>query len=555
MENLAMKTSKLAHVIMLTITFACQSFSQTIDTRGVNLIIKNSTGQTLTYYKNSYALVVGVSDYTNGWPDLPNAISDATKVGECLKGQGFKIESLFDPTKRELNKALEDFTFQYGQFEDTRLIFYFAGHGHSISMPYGKNLGYIVPADAPLPHQNKVAFMQKAISMQEFDKDARQIQAKHVLYIFDSCFSGSIFALSRSAPKPIDDYIKYHVRQFITAGKEDEEVPDESIFTKQLITALKGAGDIIKDGYITGSELGLYLQENVPPYSNQHPQFGKIRDIDLAKGDFVFKVHFNNFDPNSDQSPPIISDLTDGYAKEGMSFPVRVNVQDDNEVSHVVIVYKTGADSKPLKSKMEKIGNDIYEFKTPELTNHKFSYAVAAWDKAGNRNILNKKNIDVIHSDNNKNKDTQTTSSTTNDDDDEHKNDLMTQRPKYNSIRNSSSSGSNFLTYFSIGTGVIASGLGYYFYDQANQTYQDYEAATTSADAADLYDKTISLDNKSKIGFAVGGGLFAIGVISYLLKQGKAPVKQNNTFSLEPVGKPNFIGLGMSFCFNNPSRK
>jgi len=410
-----MKTNKLTHVMILIFAFAYQSFSQTSDTRGVCLIIKDSAGQMLTYYKNSYALVVGVSDYTNGWPDLPNAISDATAVGECLKRHGFKIESLFNPTKSELNEALEAFIFQHGQFEDTRLIFYFAGHGYSVSMPYGGKLGYIVPADAPLPHQNKTEFMQKAISMQEFDKDAHQIQAKHVLYIFDSCFSGSIFALSRSAPKPIDENIKYHVRQFITAGKEDEEVPDESIFTKQLITALNGAGDIIKDGYITGSELGLYLQENVPPYSNQHPQFGKIRDI--AKGDFVFNANFPPV-PVGDQSPPDIYDLTDGQAMEGMSFPIRVKVQDNNEISQVVVVYKNGVESNPVKREMTKVDEGIYEFEIPELTDQIFSYAVAAWDKAGNRNTLKAKNIKVIESDLYTNTNTRTNNSTTNDNDD-----------------------------------------------------------------------------------------------------------------------------------------
>ncbi len=411
-----MKTRRLTYIIIFIFALTYKTISQTIDTRGVNLIIKDSAGQTLTYYKNSYAFVVGVSDYTNGWPDLPNAVSDATEVGKCLTRHGFKIESLFNPTKSELNKALEDFIFQHGQFEDTRLIFYFAGHGYSISMPYGGKLGYIVPTDAPLPHQNKTEFMQKAISMQEFDKDARQIQAKHVLYIFDSCFSGSIFALSRSAPKPIDQYIKYHVRQFITAGKEDEEVPDESIFTKQLITALNGDGDIIKDGYITGSELGLYLQENVPPYSNQHPQFGKIRDPDLAKGDFVFNTNFPPI-PVGDQSPPTIFDLTDGRAMEGMSFPIRVKVQDNNEVSQVVVVYMNGVGSSAVKREMIKVHDSIYEFEIPELANQKFSYAIAAWDKAGNRNILKAINIDVIESEPYHSINTHHGKSTTNDND------------------------------------------------------------------------------------------------------------------------------------------
>ncbi len=44
------------------------------------------------------------------------------------------------------------------------------------------------------------------------------------------------------------------------------------------------------DSYITGEELGSYLQENVVNYSRkaQHPQFGKINNPKLDKGDFVF---------------------------------------------------------------------------------------------------------------------------------------------------------------------------------------------------------------------------------------------------------------------------
>ena len=118
----------------------------------------------------------------------------------------------------------------------------------------------------------------------------------------------------------------------------------------------------------------------------------------------------------------------------------------------------------------------------------------------------------------------------------------------------SSSSKGNFLTLLSFGTGIIASGLGYYFYDQANQSYQNYEAATNSTDAAKLYDDTINLDKKSKIGFGVGGGLIAVGIISYLMNRGN-PQPQSNTFSLQPVHKNNFLGFSMNLRFNHPSKK
>jgi len=185
--------------------------------------------------------------------------------------------------------------FTHGVDPENRLLFYFAGHGNTIEMSYGGKLGYIVPADAPLPFQNQAGFMENAISMQDFENQARQIQAKHVLYCFDSCFSGSIFTLSRAIPQAISEKIDKPVRQFIVSGTEDEEVPDESVFAAQLVTAMNGEGDLTKDGYITGTELGLFLQDKVEKYSNatQHPQYGKIRDPNLDKGDFVFILDKN----------------------------------------------------------------------------------------------------------------------------------------------------------------------------------------------------------------------------------------------------------------------
>nr|VFK54837.1 MAG: WD40 repeat [Candidatus Kentron sp. TUN]VFK59935.1 MAG: WD40 repeat [Candidatus Kentron sp. TUN] len=126
--------------------------------------------------------------------------------------------------------------------------------------------------------------------MQRIEEYAIKIHAKHALFLFDSCFSGSLFNITRSAPKNISDKTGKPVRQFITAGSADERVPDRSIFREQFIAALKGEGDMNKDGFVTGAELGEFLHTKVVNYSkgSQHPQYGKIRNADLDKGDFVF---------------------------------------------------------------------------------------------------------------------------------------------------------------------------------------------------------------------------------------------------------------------------
>ncbi|MEE8435894.1 MAG: formylglycine-generating enzyme family protein, partial [bacterium] len=121
---------------------------------------------------------------------------------------------------------------------------------------------------------------------------AREIEAKHALFLFDSCFSGTIFK-TRALPVPrhISDKTAKPVRQFITAGSAGEEVPAESVFLPSFIRAIEGEGDLNRDGYVTGTELGQFLHERVLGYDlGQTPQYGKIRDPALDEGDFVFPL-------------------------------------------------------------------------------------------------------------------------------------------------------------------------------------------------------------------------------------------------------------------------
>jgi len=82
------------------------------------------------------------------------------------------------------------------------------------------------------------------------------------------------------------------VRQFITADREDEQVPDKSMFKRCFLVGLEGDADLTGDGYITGSELGMYLSDKVVNYTHrqQHPQYGKINNPNLDRGDFIFAL-------------------------------------------------------------------------------------------------------------------------------------------------------------------------------------------------------------------------------------------------------------------------
>src|SRR5437868_5856620 len=76
------------------------------------------------------ALVIGVSDYES--PDLqplPNAVSDAKAIGEKLQALGFDADTVLNPTRADLRRALSKlFRRRQATQADTALI-YFAGHG------------------------------------------------------------------------------------------------------------------------------------------------------------------------------------------------------------------------------------------------------------------------------------------------------------------------------------------------------------------------------------------------------------------------------------------
>ena len=260
--------------------------------RGMKPVQVPVDGKATTLYKNSHALIIGVADYYSGWTQLPGVRDEVAMVKASLQRNGFSVEIVMNPTHDQLYKAFTDFISKYGNELDNRLLFFFAGHGYTFKTAYGEELGYLVPVNAPNPNYDPSGFQNQAMEMAQVEIYARRLQAKHALFIFDACFSGTLFSNTRAIPEIITYKTTLPVRQFITSGSADEMVPDKSIFAEQFVRALDGDADYDRNDYITGSELGEYLQSTVVNYTHsmQHPQYGKIRSPNLDKGDFVFPV-------------------------------------------------------------------------------------------------------------------------------------------------------------------------------------------------------------------------------------------------------------------------
>ncbi len=274
-------------VLSLLITSFVPRFFAAAISLGVHVCSKK--GKDLYLYEDYHALVIGVSNYDR-WPKLPYATEDAKEVAERLKMMGYQVKLILDPTSRELKTALNEMVYTMGTAENRAILLYYAGHGETEPLADNTKMGYLIPKDCPLLKKDPIGFNSRAISMRDIESYSLKIRSKHVLMLFDSCFSGSLFGLVRAVPDDITEKSNLPVRQYITAGREDEPVPDKSIFKRSFLIGLEGDADLTGDGYITGSELGMYLSDKVVNYTNgrQHPQYGKINNPNLDRGDYIF---------------------------------------------------------------------------------------------------------------------------------------------------------------------------------------------------------------------------------------------------------------------------
>lgn len=261
------------------------------DDRGLRTV-RDPAGEEVLEIGDSYALLIGASKYTQGWRPLPGVERDMVELERVFAAHGFDVRVVPDPDAEELRDAFENFIRDYGRDETNRLLIYFAGHGHTISI-HERPRGYLVPVDAPLPEDDVDAFLDKALPLHTMGGLALDIRARHAIFFFDSCFSGSVFGDLNRAPPPPPASVSYltgkPVRQFISSGSAGQVVPDRSEFRVQLVDALDGKTDLSADEYVTGTELGNFLFRTVmDARGDQTPQYGALEDGVYDKGDFVF---------------------------------------------------------------------------------------------------------------------------------------------------------------------------------------------------------------------------------------------------------------------------
>jgi len=228
---------------------------------------------------NFYALLVSAQNYEHFRP-LKTAIADAEALGAILESDyGFQVKHLRDAKREDIMQGLADL--RTSTTETDNVLVYYAGHGF---LDARTEVGYWLPVDA------KEGSRGQWVSNADVTNELRGLEARHVLVVADSCYSGSIsrdVVLSRLDEKYLKKLAGKRARVVITSGGL-EPVADgggggHSVFAKYILMKLKE-----NPGVIDSVRLYADVRALVADNADQTPEYGTIRMAGHEGGDFLF---------------------------------------------------------------------------------------------------------------------------------------------------------------------------------------------------------------------------------------------------------------------------
>ncbi len=257
------------------------------DKRGITVMPRVASGS-VPIAGEYRALIVGIDKYKHV-PPLETAVKDAVALRDVLIARyGFRRDRIIELLNEQATRTgIEDALFRLGQEagpEDSVFIYY-AGHGQTDTE---KLRGWWVPVEGK--EKSPGTFITNASI-----RDAiAAMKAKHVYLVADSCFSGTLFAKSRSLP-PLND--KFFARLYqnksrwgLTSGM-NEPVADQgkdghSIFAYFFLKLLREN----EEPYLVPSHIYAQLGPLVGRNADQVPQSEPIQGAGDEGGQFVLRL-------------------------------------------------------------------------------------------------------------------------------------------------------------------------------------------------------------------------------------------------------------------------
>ncbi len=195
---------------------------------------------------NIYALVVGVSKYSDPRNDLSFPNKDATQIYQLLKERTTPDKMMLITDQQATHDnilASAERLFSKAKPRDMVMI-YFSGHGHDGGL---------------LAHDRSVGFA-------ELKKILRKVKGRKFIFA-DSCFSGAIRHDDPDVPNTQSVMGNQRVCLFLSS--RSDQVSWESVdvgngfFTFYLLAGLRGGADNNRDKIITARELFEFVNPRV----------------------------------------------------------------------------------------------------------------------------------------------------------------------------------------------------------------------------------------------------------------------------------------------------
>jgi len=226
-----------------------------------------------------FALVIGINNY-GSLPKLKTAIHDAEEVSRVLKQHyGFKVSLLKDAKRADILTSLGELRGHLGR--DDNLLIYYAGHGW---LDTAADEGYWLPADAT--QENELNWVSNAF----ITSTLKALQAKHVLVVADSCYSGKLargLHIIRTTPDYLRQISSAKARIVLSSGGMepvlDSGADGHSVFARAFLRVLRE-----NSGILDGTSLFTQVRRPVMLNSDQTPEYADVRRAGHEGGDFLF---------------------------------------------------------------------------------------------------------------------------------------------------------------------------------------------------------------------------------------------------------------------------
>lgn len=260
-----------------------------------------------------YLAAIGINRYRDSAvPALKYAEADAHAVAAYFRDHlGVPDENIFTLVGREATKRnvenLLGVTLKRIAGTNDQIVIYYAGHGvpeFDTTLVGGDQVEkYLLPWDGEIG-----ALYPSAIRMGEVDYLSQRYVSDRVIFLLDTCFSGSANVRSarartlpekaglRSFGRQLDNAFLQRMTEatgkvVLTASgiNEPSHEIDElghGVFTYYLLEGLKGQADLDDDGIVGVLEVYKYLNQKVPESTgqNQRPDYFVS---DTMRGDIV----------------------------------------------------------------------------------------------------------------------------------------------------------------------------------------------------------------------------------------------------------------------------